>query len=77
MTTKHETKHCPRCNKVFECKVSSILLCQCQTVALSAEQLEHISFQYDDCLCAACLVEVRSEYNQQQHEKKIQQFCVR
>ena len=76
MLPKHETKDCPRCNKEFECKSGSILLCQCQTVVLSPEQLEYIANQYDDCLCAKCLVEVRAEYNQLQHEQKIKQFCV-
>jgi len=43
--SKHETRQCARCdtllfNKLFECKSGSIMLCQCQTVVLSTEQLE-------------------------------------
>ena len=69
--TKHETKQCPRCNTEFECKSGSILLCQCQTIYLSSEQMDFISGQYDDCLCVDCLQALRSEYNCQQHQKKI------
>jgi hypothetical protein len=50
------------------------MLCQCQTVVLSAEQLEYISQQYEDCLCSRCLLEVRSEYNEMQHVRKIRVF---
>ncbi|MGD8484877.1 MAG: cysteine-rich CWC family protein [Thioalkalispiraceae bacterium] len=67
MIPKHETKLCPRCSSSFECKSGSILLCQCQTVVLSAEQLEYINLQYEDCLCAKCLLAVRAEFNEQQH----------
>lgn len=68
---KHESKQCPRCQSLFECKSGSIMLCQCQTVVLSSEQLEYISQRYDDCLCSRCLLEVRSEYNGLQHARKI------
>jgi hypothetical protein len=68
---KHESKQCARCHSLFECKSGSIMLCQCQTVVLSAEQLEYINQQYEDCLCGRCLLELRSEYNEQQHALKI------
>lgn len=68
---KHETKHCPRCSIEFECKSGSILLCQCQTIYLTSEQVEYVSAQYDDCLCVSCLGVLRSEYNCRQHQKKI------
>ena len=67
----HEEKFCPRCQRAFECKSGSILLCQCQTVLLSPEQLEYIAGKYDDCLCSRCLLEARSEYNVQQHAQRI------
>jgi len=69
--TKHESKNCPRCESLFECKSGSILLCQCQTVILSAEQIEYMYMQYDDCLCAKCLLEVRAEFNCMQHTNKL------
>jgi len=77
MRPKHETKHCQRCGKGFECKSGSILLCQCQTVVLSSEQLDYIGAQFNDCLCAKCLIAVRGEFNELQHEEKIKQFSVR
>ncbi|HHI93882.1 MAG TPA: hypothetical protein ENK04_10300 [Gammaproteobacteria bacterium] len=73
-THKHETKCCPRCGMEFECKSGSILLCQCQTVYLSAKQIDYVSAQFDDCLCAACLQVLRSEYNCQQHQQQIQRL---
>ena len=69
--TKHETKSCPRCEASFECKSGSVLLCQCQTVVLNAEQIEYMQMHYDDCLCAKCLLEARSEFNNMQHVKKL------
>jgi hypothetical protein len=51
------------------------MLCQCQTVVLSAEQLEYINQQYEDCLCGRCLLELRAEYNEQQHAQKIRALC--
>jgi len=60
---QHENKKCPRCSGSFECKTGSILLCQCSTVAMTAEQLEYSSKEYDDCLCRNCLKELRAEYN--------------
>ena len=77
MKTKHETKHCQRCGKGFECKSGSILLCQCQTVVLSPEQLDYIASHFDDCLCASCLLTLRGEFNAMQHEERLKQFCVR
>ena len=69
--TKHETKSCPRCNASFECKSGSISLCQCQSVVLSVEQIEYMQMQYEDCLCAKCLLEVRAEFNCNQHAQKL------
>lgn len=70
----HEQKQCPRCQHLFECKSGSILLCQCQTVYLTDEHLEHIHMQYHDCLCARCLKEIRVEYDNQQLANKINRF---
>ncbi|MDH3948184.1 MAG: cysteine-rich CWC family protein [Gammaproteobacteria bacterium] len=70
----HEEKRCPRCQRAFECKSGSILLCQCQTVLLSPEQLEFIAGKYEDCLCSTCLLEARSEYNIQQYKKRIKRL---
>ena len=71
---KHETKICPRCRGEFECKSGSVLLCQCQTIVLSLEQLEYIHSLYDDCLCVSCLHALRTAYNCQQFEGLISRF---
>ena len=71
---KHESKTCPRCQTDFECKTGSILLCQCQTILLSEQQMAYINAQYDDCLCINCLQALRTEYNYQQHEQKIRKY---
>lgn len=74
---KHESKHCPRCGVEFECKTGSILLCQCQTLYLSTEQLAYISEQYDECLCVRCLQALRREFNTRQHEQRIHRLRCR
>ncbi|NOX76506.1 MAG: cysteine-rich CWC family protein [Gammaproteobacteria bacterium] len=63
---KHEIKNCPRCRAEFECKSDSILLCQCQTVVLSPEQMDFVGDRFDECLCAACL-QVLCISNEQQY----------
>lgn len=70
----HESKQCPRCAALFECKVGSILLCQCQTVLFTQEQLEYINASYSDCLCTSCLRAVRLEYEQQQYSSDKEKY---
>ena len=70
----HEQKQCPRCQRLFECKAGSILLCQCQTVYLTPEHLELVNLQYNDCLCSKCLKEVRVEYDNQKLAARINRF---
>jgi len=60
---KHETKNCARCGKEFECKSGSILLCQCQTLYLTPNELDFIASQYEDCLCVSCLKRLKADYN--------------
>jgi len=59
---KHEHTACPRCGRLFECRVGSINLCQCQAVSLTEAQREYANSLYQECLCADCLVALRSEY---------------
>ena len=68
---KHELVNCPRCQRHFECRVGSINLCQCQAVALNTEQRQYIESQYTGCLCAECLVELRTAYNRIEYDKAI------
>jgi hypothetical protein len=71
---KHEEKICPRCSKKFECKVGSILLCQCTTVKLSEVEKDYISEKYSDCLCADCMKELRAEYHNKKLKNKIKKL---
>ncbi len=68
---KHEEKYCQRCNTVFECKVGSILLCQCTTVTLNEEERNYMRERYTDCLCAKCMQTVKVEYQNNLLKDKI------
>lgn len=70
----HESKNCPRCKLNFECKVGSILQCQCSSVFLTQAEQDYVNTRYDDCLCVSCLVEVQSECSIFNHDKKLQQY---
>ena len=59
----HEMKYCPRCNSMFECKVGSVLICQCSTIILTNDEKDYIQLQFDDCLCVNCMKELQQEYN--------------
>ena len=50
--------------------MGSINLCQCQTVQLNDDERAYIQAQFDDCLCANCLLELKKEYNQRKFEGK-------
>jgi len=69
---KHEDKHCPRCQTLFECKAGSIMLCQCNTIQLSAEERAYVGAKFDDCLCAACLAVLQKEYILSKEENDMQ-----
>lgn len=56
----HESKYCPRCHSTFECKSGSILLCQCSRVILNEREQTYLNQNYDDCLCASCLKEIKN-----------------
>ncbi|WP_295585900.1 cysteine-rich CWC family protein [uncultured Lamprocystis sp.] len=63
---KHEIKTCPRCGRVFECKLNNPVHCECAGVHLSEETLLRIQEQYRDCLCLSCLTALAagaSEYS--------------
>ena len=55
----HEQKYCPRCHSLFECKVGSILLCQCSKVSLDDRTQAYLNKNYEDCLCASCMKEIK------------------
>jgi hypothetical protein len=68
---KHEIKQCPRCHSDFECKTGLIDRCQCQSVSLDESHMAYVAEHYDDCLCAACLSALRSEYNVLVFERRL------
>jgi hypothetical protein len=72
--SSHEEKYCPRCNAVFECKVGSILQCQCITVTLDETERDFMKEKFDDCLCAGCMKEVRAEYHNNKLKNKIKKL---
>lgn len=59
---QHEAKACPRCGSAFECKAGDIAQCQCYSIQLSLEERAFIEDRYKDCLCAACLLQLKNRY---------------
>ena len=59
---KHEEKVCPHCNQRFECKVGSIMQCQCSGVVLNEAERQYIAALYEDCLCIQCMNLLQAEY---------------
>ena len=66
---KHEEKYCPCCNATFECKVGSILLCQCSKVKLTEQERDYVREQYEDCLCFNCINKLKNDYHQNSLKK--------
>lgn len=71
---EHEKKYCPRCNILFECKLGSILLCQCTSVPLNENERSYIREQFDDCLCAVCMNELKAEYHNNLFKEKLKKL---
>jgi len=71
---KHEEKTCPRCSLKFECKLGSILLCQCTSVKLNETERDYIRELYSDCLCAGCMKALGAEYHNLKLKNKIQKL---
>ena len=71
---KHDQVACPRCGTLYECKVGSINLCQCTAVRLTEEQRQYVGAQFRGCLCANCLVALRTEYNVNLHQNQLDQL---
>jgi hypothetical protein len=58
----HEDKYCPRCSKPFECKVGNITQCQCYGVQLAVEERAYIDSLFTDCVCRACLLQMKNDF---------------
>lgn len=59
---KHEIIPCERCGGRIECKANSYTKCQCTTVQLNLNEVQYVSENFDGCLCAACLFDLKNEY---------------
>lgn len=70
----HETITCPRCDAAFECRVGSILRCQCQQVTLTEEERTFIGEAYSGCLCAGCLSDMKKNYRQTRFKERLLQL---
>lgn len=64
--SENGNKSCLRCHASFECRVDAIHLCQCSAVELDDKERNYINEQFDDCLCARCLKEMKEEYRHKQ-----------
>ncbi len=62
LMTKHEIIRCERCGKSMECKANAFTKCQCSKVPLNLNEVQYISENYEGCMCAGCLVELKEEY---------------
>jgi hypothetical protein len=70
---KHENSICPRCTASFACRAGDISKCQCYTVRLIDVERDFLARGYTDCLCADCILAVRTAYNQAQLEIQLKQ----
>ena len=71
---KHEEKICPRCDCKFECKTGDIFKCQCYAVPLTEEESKFIATRFTDCLCAACMIALKTEYQLLQNKIQLNAF---
>lgn len=71
---EHEKKYCPRCQTRFECKVGSILLCQCTNVTLTESERNYLLEKYEDCLCANCMKELKKEFHNNLFKQKLRKI---
>jgi len=62
-------KTCARCSQSFSCNQADIKNCFCQTFTLTTQALQHLSVNYNDCLCNKCLIEVSENLNQATNAK--------
>lgn len=66
-------KTCSRCASAFTCRPDDIAHCDCTAVPLTEKETRFISVQYRDCVCNACLYELKQIYACGEKQKAI--FC--
>ncbi len=72
--SNHENKTCPNCSELFECKVGSIMLCECTAVSLNEEERMYIKDKFNDCLCATCMYQLKNKYHDERIQDQISQL---
>ncbi len=55
-------KVCPRCGVTHECIHNDISQCHCANAKLDTYQRAYLDDNYLDCLCQACLSEVKESF---------------
>ena len=73
--SRHEDKHCPRCNTTFECKSGSITQCQCFGIVVEVETQEWMSKQFAGCLCLNCIKALRTAWNTEQFTNQLKKHA--
>ena len=53
---------CARCRVKIDCCANKREECECNKVTLDKSESEFIQMLFDDCLCNACLIELKKEY---------------
>ena len=59
---KHEIIPCERCGESIECKANAFTKCQCSVVQLNLNEVQYISENYEGCMCAGCLLNLKAAY---------------
>ncbi len=67
---KHESTCCARCKREFVCNPFNISNCNCNKIELSHEETQYIAGQFNDCVCNACLTELKFEFYLKFHHNK-------
>lgn len=62
--SKHEIISCERCTSKIECKANNYTQCECSKVQLNLNEIQYISENYEGCMCASCLEELKQEYKE-------------
>jgi hypothetical protein len=54
---------CERCQKLFICNPTNIAECDCSKIHLSGEEIAYVAKYYSNCVCNACLIALKKEFN--------------
>ena len=58
MYSKFEPRACSRCNGTHVCTLT--VHCPCMEEEITDKLLDHLSANYEDCLCPECLKELKN-----------------